>query len=73
MYVNQCGFTPLDAIRSATLIAAEALGIEKETGSLTLGKQADLLILNDNPLRNIENLKSIDLIIKHGKKQIIVK
>ncbi len=73
LYVNQCGFTPLDALRSATLIAAEALGIEKETGSLTLGKQADLLILNDNPLRNIENLKSIHLIIKHGKKQIIAK
>lgn len=69
LYVNQCGFTPLDALRSATLIAAEALGIEKETGSVTPGKQANLLVVRDNPLMNIENLKNIKMVIKHGKKQ----
>lgn len=67
LYVEKCGFTPLDAIRSATIVAAEVIGQEKEVGSVEEGKRADLLILNDNPLENIGNLKKIRMVIKGGR------
>lgn len=67
LYVEKCGFTPLDAIRSATIVAAETIGMEHETGSIEKGKRADLLILNNNPLENIEHLKEIRMVIKSGQ------
>lgn len=67
MYVEVCGFRPFDAIRTATLIAAEALGQENEIGSVERGKWADLLILDNNPLEDIENLKTIKMVVKKGK------
>lgn len=67
LYVNTCGFSPLDAIRSATIIAAEVVGQEKETGSIEKGKNADLLILNGNPLTDIHQLRNQYLVIQKGK------
>lgn len=67
LYVKECGFTPLDAIRSATLIAAEVIGQEKEMGSIEIGKKANLLVVADNPLENIEHLKNIKMVVKDGK------
>ena len=67
LYVGTCGFTPWEAIRSATIIAAEVMGIEHEVGSVEKGKKANLLIVSDNPLENIEHLKSIRMVVKNGK------
>lgn len=67
LYVEKCGFSPCDAIRSATIIAAETVGKEKELGSIEVGKQADLLIVEQNPLENIDHLQHIALVMKQGK------
>jgi imidazolonepropionase-like amidohydrolase len=49
------GLTPMHAIMCATKTNAELLGIEKTTGTLTVGKQADLIVLDGNPLDDIRN------------------
>ena len=55
------GMTPHDVLRVATIIGADALGLAKEVGSLENGKQADLVVLDKNPLENIRNTKSIQV------------
>lgn len=66
-FVNECGFTPAEAIRSATLIGAEVVGQAKYIGSIEVGKRADLLILKGNPLLSINELKLIDQVIQNGR------
>lgn len=61
------GFTPHEALHAATLTGAEGLGLSDELGSLEEGKIADLLILNSNPLENIENSVDIEYVMKDGK------
>ncbi|MDT8449877.1 MAG: amidohydrolase family protein, partial [Wenzhouxiangellaceae bacterium] len=48
--LQEAGFHPLEVLRAATLDGAEALGIAAETGSVEIGKRADLLVVEDNPL-----------------------
>lgn len=67
LYADSCGFTPLDAIRSATLIAAEALGAEEYTGSVSTGKNADLVVLSANPLTDLHQLRNPYMVVKKGK------
>ena len=54
--LREAGFHPLEVIRSATLYGAQALGIDKETGSVEVGKLADIIIINANPLKNLQVL-----------------
>lgn len=54
--LQEIGFHPLEAIRAATLSGAELLGIDHETGSVEIGKLADLIILDENPLKNFKVL-----------------
>jgi len=66
LYVNRCGFTPLEAIKSATLIAAQAIGIDSTHGTIEVSKQADMVILNADPLLDIRNTRQIISTIKDG-------
>lgn len=66
-YVHECGFTTIDALRSATMIAAETVGAENIVGSVTVGKKADLLIVDGNPLENIGNLRNRVAVVKDGR------
>lgn len=66
-FVEQCGFTPAEALRSVTLIGARVIGQEENLGTVESGKRADLLILNTNPLTGIGNLGDIKLVIKCGE------
>lgn len=67
MKVNTCGLTPLQAIRSATLYGAMAIGNEHEHGSIETGKRANLVVLNSDPTENISNLRDVELVLKNGK------
>jgi imidazolonepropionase-like amidohydrolase len=64
----QSGLTPMQVIQSFSKGASEALGIEKEFGVLAKGKAADLLVLEKNPLDNIANMRTIQIIYLGGKK-----
>jgi imidazolonepropionase-like amidohydrolase len=64
----QSGLSPMQVIQSFSKGAAEALGIEKEFGTLVKGKAADVLVLEKNPLDNITNMRTIQTIYLGGKK-----
>lgn len=60
--LREAGFHPLEVIRSATLYGAQALGMEKEIGSVEIGKLADFAITDVNPLENIQALNGMGAI-----------
>jgi len=60
------GLTNLQALKVATISGAEALGVQKDLGSLEPGKIADLIVLERNPLDDIHNTLSIDYVMKDG-------
>ena len=61
------GMTPMRAILSATLEAAKALGIDRKTGSIRAGKQADLLVVAGNPAADIRQITSVRKVLQAGK------
>ncbi len=62
----QGGMTPLQALRVATLAPAQALGLDRDLGSIEPGKLADFVVLERNPLEKIENTDSVELVVKNG-------
>ena len=54
--LREAGFHPLEVIRSATLNGAQALGVEKDLGTIEVGKLADMVIIDVNPLENFQVL-----------------
>ncbi|HMP98256.1 MAG TPA: amidohydrolase family protein, partial [Cyclobacteriaceae bacterium] len=54
--LREAGFHPLEVIRSATLYGAQALGLGKDLGSVEVGKLADFVIVEENPLQNLQVL-----------------
>ncbi|MEJ0085069.1 MAG: amidohydrolase family protein [Pseudomonadota bacterium] len=54
--LQEAGFSPLEAVRAGTLSGAELLGIDKDTGSVEIGKFADLIVIDQNPLANFKVL-----------------
>lgn len=65
-FVDEYGFSPAEALQTATINAAQAIGREESTGTVEIGKAADLLILNSNPLQDIRNIEDISLVVKKG-------
>ena len=54
--LREAGFNPLEVIRAATLMGAEALGMSDQIGTIEIGKLADLVIVEENPLANLKVL-----------------
>lgn len=60
------GLTPLQAIRAATINAAELLGLEKEIGTIEAGKTADIVAVGENPTENVRTLENVKFVMKSG-------
>lgn len=61
------GMTPLDALRSATLTAAEVLGMENDIGTIEAGKRADIIAVEGNPLEDIRAMEGVKFVMKGGR------
>ncbi|HEY6347870.1 MAG TPA: amidohydrolase family protein, partial [Candidatus Angelobacter sp.] len=66
-FMVKYGMTPAQAIRAATTIPAEMLGMQNDLGSITPGKYADLVAVKGNPLSDISLLEKIDFVMKGGE------
>ena len=61
------GFSPLEALQAATIVPARVLGKDRELGTVTTGKRADLVVVDGNPLADIRALRKVRLVIARGR------
>jgi imidazolonepropionase-like amidohydrolase len=66
LYV-QAGMTPMAAIQSATIVPARVMKLDGESGSIEVGKRADLVLVDGNPLENISDLRRVVSVVKDGR------
>ena len=68
LWMLQSGdMTNMEALRIATILGAESIGYAYDLGSIAVGKLADLVILNSNPLEDIRNSADIRMVMKNGE------
>ncbi|MCE5309050.1 MAG: amidohydrolase family protein [Acidobacteriales bacterium] len=65
--VQWAGFSPLGAISMATCEAARALGLNHEIGTIEAGKQADLILVRQDPLRAPSALREVEMVLRGGE------
>lgn len=61
------GLTPLEALRSATTVAADLLGIADRTGAVRTGLEADLIVVDRNPLTDVRALADVLVVVSNGR------
>jgi len=66
LYV-EAGLTPFQAIKTATITPAQVLKADKKTGSIEAGKQADMIIIDGDPLTRIRDIRNVTTVIKAGR------
>ena len=69
--LSEAGFHPIEVLRAATLNGAEALGMDDQIGSIEIGKKADLLIIEENPLENLKVLYGTGAIKLNEKNEAV--
>jgi hypothetical protein len=62
----EAGFTPVEAIKIATWNGAKFLGEDVRIGSITAGKQADLMVIKGDPSKNINEIENVEIVFKDG-------
>ncbi|MEZ4589102.1 MAG: amidohydrolase family protein, partial [Gemmatimonadales bacterium] len=65
--LREIGLTPLGALQAATRNAAEAAGLLDEVGTIEVGKSADLVLLDADPLADLANTRAIDAVVTRGR------
>ncbi len=68
VWVNKFGFDPMYTIRAATYWPSVAMGVDKDFGTITEGKYADIIAVRGDVLRHIDLLQNVDMVIKKGKR-----
>jgi len=66
LYVK-AGFNPLEALQSATIVPAQAMGKDRDSGSIEVGKRGDIVLLDANPLDDIANTRKIYRVVTNGR------
>jgi hypothetical protein len=65
LYV-QAGFSPMEAIQSATIVPARLMGLEKDLGTIEVGKRGDVIVVDGNPMESIRNIRNVKIVISNG-------
>ena len=65
LYVK-AGFTPMEALQAATIVGARVMKVDAESGTLEVGKRADLDVLDANPLDDIHNIRTVRIVLANG-------
>jgi imidazolonepropionase-like amidohydrolase len=68
VWVNRFGFDPMYTIRAATYWPSVAMGVDKDFGTVTEGKYADIIAVKGDVLRHIDLLQDVKMVIKKGKR-----
>ncbi len=66
-YMVEAGMPPMEAIKAATASAADLLGISEKSGSISMGKLADIIAVDGNPLEDIKTMKNVSFVMKEGR------
>ena len=66
LYV-EAGMTPMEAIQSATVVSARAMGLDRDSGTIEVGKRADLILVEGDPLQDIKVLRHVTRVVTDGR------
>jgi imidazolonepropionase-like amidohydrolase len=67
VYMVNYGMPAIETIQAATISTAKLLGIDSILGSIEVGKVADIIAVDGNPLKNINNMENVSFVMKAGK------
>jgi imidazolonepropionase-like amidohydrolase len=67
LLIEQCGFTPAEAIQAATQVSAMAVGQSADRGTIAHGMAADLVVLSADPIADVRNVRKIVEVMKDGR------
>lgn len=65
--LSDAGMGPMDAIKAGTSVSAEELGVEKRTGSIRVGYEADFVVIERSPLENIRHIADVVMVVNNGR------
>jgi imidazolonepropionase-like amidohydrolase len=68
LWVRELGMDPMTVILKMTSEAAKIQGVDRDTGTVTAGKYADVIAVRGDPLRHIDVLREPKVVIKHGRR-----